>query len=599
MKKQLLNYFYFLLINILAKRISWILLIVFASLNLLITVILGTINLNLASNLIIFIVAFIQIIFTIFYSALIYINIFRELEEEGQEIVVLSKPISRKNIYLAKSLFLLLISLFYGLIMLTENLILGLILKVFNYLLIYLIISFFGFILAFNFFGTISSLLAYKLNTKIAMTLPFIVSIPLIVGGIFINNNSTSKANNFAYYLNLPYQGNLAENIANVETFYLNNNKDNFYIVPNGYSNNTFSLKQNEYLNLANNLANNSNIVLSIYSWLSIPYQLIDVFNLENQNLFNNKNSNYLNNYLYYQANDSYLYNYALKKADLEKFNVVDNNQIIKEYLIPSLLKNNAKRKDLINTKIIYARENADKFTVTFPEDKYTFSSSDNLVGDIYWTYIEEVLKDNNFSNYAKKLFKNLITKLDPNLDLVVLKEQIIKEIAKELNDEKSFLNRYSNSLVTLFNPLSVENKTIKNELEKKLYLFTALIYYAYFNLNDQNITKALLANEDDKMYFSPSQFKINLGGFNYFIGGYSSYTPIQEVQGEGENKKVIIRYNLEENNNYLFTPVKDVYELARENQVISKEGYFIIWTVLTFTLITINTFLYKKRDYK
>ncbi|WP_051617780.1 hypothetical protein [Mycoplasmopsis iners] len=262
----------------------------------------------------------------------------------------------------------------------------------------------------------------------------------------------------------------------------------------------------------------------------------------------------------------------------------------------------------MINTKIIYARQGADDFTLSFPEDSYTFSSSDNLVGELDWKYLKEVLEDNNFVNYSQQLFAQIDYKTIEKGNygqLINLKNQILNLIGNELNNPTSFLNTYSNSLITVFDSSAIESKKIKTIIEKKVYLATALIYSIYFNSFGSNLLDAILLNEKDitssvkTNTFNPQQFNIQINENNYLIGGYSSYTPIQEVREIDGNNKIIIRYNLHESDNYLFQNIDQVYELQRSSQIISKIGYVAIWISLISALMLLNAYKYMKKDYK
>ncbi|UUM19388.1 ABC transporter permease [Mycoplasma sp. 1018B] len=598
MIKQLKNYALFLIINLIAKKILWITFIVFLVINFTLSLTLSLVNQNYwDTNLVIFVNSFIQIIFTIFYSGILYINIFKELEEEGMEILSLSKPLKRKNIYLAKTLIAIFIALIYSLIITLLNLILTLInLEI---IFLYLIISFFAIFFVFIIFGTFTSLLAYKLNAKIALTIPFVITMPLIVGGILLNNQSTSKANNLAYYLNLEYKDNLAGNIANLETFYLNNKKDNFYILPNGFEKNNFTDKQKLFLEQTNNLANFSNLPLSIYSWLALPYQMMDIFNLNNKNLFTNNISNNLKQYLYYPQLDSYLYNYDLQEANLKKFKIWENENQYQKYIVPALLKNDSIFENIINTDIIYARENAESFTISFPEDEYVFSASDNLVGNIKWKYIKEILEDSNFATFINDWLEEQNNKLNLNLEKSLNKKQLLTNWSLLINDENNFLNRYQNNQVTIFNTNSISNKIIKTQIEKKIYLTVAMLYYIYFAQNNETLLEIILSNDNVNLESTPSVFKVKINNFNYYIGGFASYSAMQEVREKNNEKKIIIRYSLNKNDNYLFQPLDQIYELKRSTQVINKMGYVAIWVILSISLTLINTYLYTKKDYK
>ncbi|TNK93847.1 ABC transporter permease, partial [Mycoplasmopsis pullorum] len=172
-------------------------------------------------------------------------------------------------------------------------------------------------------------------------------------------------------------------------------------------------------------------------------------------------------NYLNYNNSDSYLYNYKLDQ-NAKLFNYEKDQQ--KYYLIPSLLKNQTERENIVNTTLIYAREGADSFNLNFPEDTYVFSASDNLVGELKWKFLINVLKDQNFNDYAKKLFVQVEAKIK-NDEPAYAKTKILEKIEKELNNSDSFLNRYQNSFVALFDEKMIENKTIKTLTEKKIYL--------------------------------------------------------------------------------------------------------------------------------
>ncbi|WP_129724688.1 ABC-2 transporter permease [Mycoplasmopsis gallopavonis] len=564
------------------------------------TILLGTLKININNNLIIYIFAFITILFTIFYSSLIYINIFKELENDGLEILTLSKPISRNKIYLGKSFYLILFSLVFAIALGLLNTLLLISLKLFSQILLYLGISVITYFLIFNFIGSIASLIAYKTNTKIAMTIPFIVSTPLMIGGTILNSYSTSISNNFNYYLNLKYQHNLSGKISNAEEFYLNNNQDNLFFVPNGYENDSFSKNQKDFFNEIYKLSANASKELNLYSWLAVPYQFLDIFNTSDKNIFNNNiKQNNLENVLFYKNNDSYLFNYKLKdKANLATKALFEvNDESVEKFIVPGALKNQTLRDGYSNTNIIYAREGASDFKQIFPEDKYVFAASDNLVGELKWEYIKEILENKDFQKYAQNFFEQF-TKNQIN-DLNELKQQILTKLENQINDEQAFLNTYANNFVTAFNPIAIENKQIKTTTEKKIYLATAMLYYAYFSFNNSQIVQAILINPDLEKNYEQDKLTLLIGKFKYKIGGYSSYTPVQEVSTINDEQKVIIRYNLEESNNFLFQEVANVYELERSNLVVSKWGYIGLWTLITALLIAFNTYKYNKKDYK
>nr|WP_308434803.1 hypothetical protein [Mycoplasmopsis bovis] len=107
-------------------------------------------------------------------------------------------------------------------------------------------------------FGLFTALICYKLSQKIAITIPIALFIPLALGGSLISANSTSNINNAAHFINRPYQYHASGNEANIEPYYLNNNKDELLLVPNGADNKGFSDEQIKYLQKVMNLSNNS-----------------------------------------------------------------------------------------------------------------------------------------------------------------------------------------------------------------------------------------------------------------------------------------------------------------------------------------------------
>ncbi|SYV97169.1 Uncharacterised protein, partial [Mycoplasmopsis edwardii] len=112
---------------------------------------------------------------------------------------------------------------------------------------------------------------------------------------------------------------------------------------------------------------------------------------------------------MYYKNNDTYTYNYDLNNnVALKQYKVTDkvikkqdnNGNYVKDqngldiidsrvnkvaYLVPGSLKSYSHIDNLLNTNIIYARENAESFKIEFPEDKFVHSTSDNLVGELKW----------------------------------------------------------------------------------------------------------------------------------------------------------------------------------------------------------------------
>ncbi|MBY7705771.1 hypothetical protein JIY74_37660, partial [Vibrio harveyi] len=114
----------------------------------------------------------------------------------------------------------------------------------------------------------------------------------------------------------------------------------------------------------------------------------------------------------------------------------------------------------------------------------------------------------------AKLFYSSLNTHLS--------KQQYLEKISSFIkqNEENQFKNLTDNNTVVLNSFL--DTSKIKSNLEKNIYIATALIYYLFFNNNQSPIFNTLLKNEDGS--YKPEKFSISIDNQDYFIGGYTSY---------------------------------------------------------------------------
>ncbi|MBN3534486.1 ABC transporter permease [Mycoplasma procyoni] len=535
------------------------------------------------------------------FGSLKGLNIFKDLQGEGIEIIVFSKSITRKQIVTTKlvnflfwgicwslvSYFIIIIPLFFNLIY-SQTLNLPFVWAFFSPLFIYL------------FFGLVSILVSLKFSSKIAISVPLLFFMPITIGGSLLSSYSTSSANKFAQDLNIEYPNYDSGRLLDVEKFYLNNNKDEFYIIPKKVDNATFSAKEKEFLELAQSRAKNSSTAWQIYALLATPYQFLDVYNTKDKDalsLLSKANNNNLNNYLYYNNLESgeKSYKLSLNTGNLLKLPTQDKDnplETINKFIVPGSLKNNSQFSDLKDREIVYARENASNFDVSFPEDEKVIAVPDDLVGKLKWSIISQALESKAFSDFAHKLFKNT--------EKTATKEQILNLITSAVStnvsdDQLNFSSVIDNNVELLKEV--IDTQKIRNITEKKIYFATALIYFLYFNTEYNDLLKTLLKTENSiNETYDPAKFDIKIDDKKYTLGGYSSYSAIQKTV----DNKVIYRFSLENSNNFLFQSVDEVYSY-HENQkvVISRNLNIIIWLVIISILGGITFEKFRRKDYK
>lgn len=620
------NFISFLLVKTIKKKSTWIIPLVYFICVLALSIIYKFLFINQYNQyLSVYIIAFFTILFTMFYSGIKSTNLFVDTDKEGVDILALSKPISKKTLVMSKNITLLIFSGIWASFILITNLIINFILLGFSTISTVFIISIIAFsvaIFSFMFFGLITTLISIKAGNKIGLIFPFLIFVPLLIGGIGVQINSTSSLNNSAYYLNKHYKFNNAANNLNSQHFFLNDKNDNLFLINNGIDNDSFSPKQNEYLKELQSTVKNSSIYSWIYSWSILPFQFFDIYNYKPEMELNylKQGSNNLKNYLYYQNNDSLNNNYKFKKdANLLKIKVEEEieaqgkiqNKISEKFVVPGTLKIASQFNNQINTSIIFARENASNFNIELPEDKFEFLSDKGLVGKLSWEEFYNILRDKKFNQIAKEFFTSLLAKANKEVinDFKRYNENrefIINEIQKFVQDENSAINKYENISIATFNKDAVKNNLLESEIQKTLYKATSLIYYLYFSFNDSELLKSLFrvgletSNANQIFYFTFDNFK-------YQVGGYESFVPIDRVvektDENGEQvKDVVLRYELKENSkNTLFqeASLDGIYEISPSGLIVIKWLFPLIWTIVIFLLLFRNSVLYIRKEYK
>ncbi|WP_036463914.1 ABC transporter permease [Mycoplasmopsis sturni] len=543
---------------------------------------------KLSYILVVSISAAIMLLTNLIYGGLKALNIFKDTQDDGLEILILSKPISRLSILTAKNIAFIFVGISYSLFN-SISFIIGQVyfsqsINLANLFAWAICVNF----VTYLFFGYLISLISIKLSPKLSITIPLISFIGILGGGMGISSTSTTNLNNAAYYLETKNEYQNSGKLADLENFYLKNNKDAFYIIPNGFNKN-FSEKQISYLDKVVSISNNSAKEMQWYTYLAFPYQFFSVFVDPNAKLFNSNNKNYLDNTLFYNHQDSVENSYKLKLAsDLVQVPFNEKGKVIKKYIIPGALKNKTIYKNQENSNIIYAREKASKFNVSFPEDEYVFASPNNLVGEIKWDYIQEIIQLPWFQKVVENFYNEKLADKD------LIKDEILELISQEINRVNNPLYTDFEGLSTLTDKNSFSSGKIKSLTEQKVYFAVAYLYYIYFAHNNSTTLRALLYNVNTFDY-QPSSFKVKIGDFNYFIGGFGSYSLIQKV----EDQKVIMRYELTKSNNTLFQSLDTVYEYSKDKKIIIKSTFIAIWITMLILVMVLNTAILVRKDYK
>ncbi|KKW61271.1 ABC transporter permease family protein [Mycoplasma capricolum] len=612
MKLNAFKYSQFAFYTILKKKSSIILPVITLISSLIIGIILKFVVNNKYVELLSFLYVFILVTLTVVFSCIKALNIFKDFEQEGLEIISLSKPLTRESLIIGKLLCLT----FFGLIWSLTLLISGFLSLYATYSFLYLFLTslLLGFVglITYLLFSLFTVLLSYKLAQKISMIIPFVLFIPLSLIGMILSINVKSNVDQASFYINKEYKNHHSGNEVNVEPYYLNNHKDELFLIPNGVNNKEFSIEQVKYLEDVVNYSNSSSNIWQIYSWLSIPYQLVDVFNFKNKNLFaslSDKSNSNLDKYIYYNNLDDISYKYKLdKKPSLKKYKTSKNNTY--KYIVPGILKshsihsqkndNTSGHEEIVDFDIIYATEGADNKDKEFLEDKNQLHTDNktNLVGRLRWIYVYEALSDAVFNQIAKEFVTSFNKQIKKTSDLKQIHKQLMEYLSKYLNNKESKIYSYNNNNITIFDEYAIKrHNKLQSQNERILYFAISLLNYIYFNHTDSLIYQGMLKNPDGDN-FGDFQVKLDINSYKYNIGGYSSYQT--QYEKKDKDTKTVLRFNLtKSNNNYLFESANELFSISRSKRVVNKNVLFVLWVIVIGIELLAVFELYRKKDYK
>lgn len=532
----------------------------------------------------------INLLFTVVFASCKFLNLFYDLHKDGLDVILFTKSYSRKYINATKILLCVILATIWSFIFMGCNWLFYLFnITYINQIKAWLAWDFFSPFFTFLVFGSIAGLLASRLSFKLSVLTPIAIFTPLLFLGTGTSVFAKPSNLNYAHYLNLPDSQTDSQTVLDLEKFYLNNNEDTFYLIPKKLSNTKINEKQANLLSDYWNKSSSSSQLWQAVTYLSLPYQFINVFNHKNQGLLKpraNKKDQALGNYIYYNGLESAENSYQVNNfVNLPTYNLTLNPTNKKQFLVPGALKNKTFLKNQINTNIIYANTNASNFDHHFKEDDQIFGVPNNLVGKLKWEYLQELLESKTFLNEANMFFSKLSNTLN--------KKEILSNISSFIkqNEENLYKNLTDNRTVVLNSVL--DNSKIKSNVEKNIYIATGLIYYLFFNQNKSTIFDNLLKNKDGS--YKQDKFLITIDNEDYFIGGYSSFVS----EEKNINNISIFRYHLNESENYLFQPVDEIYQVKIKTQVVKKNTFILEWMLISLLLLFSLYSLHNKKDYE
>lgn len=534
---SLFNYVKFTFKNVIKKKSS----ILFPTIVLVVSICVGIVLTSVIPfkylDLISFLYTILLIIMTIIFSSIKALNLFKDLEVEGIEILSLSKPISRRSLVIGKLISFSLLNLIWSCVFFICGLLFFYANNSFNQ--IFLKSSLLAFIsfCSFFIFGLLTIILSFKLSQKITIMIPLIIFVPLSLIGLVISTNVKTTLDQTAFYINRVYKDHHAGNEVNAEAYFLNN-QDQLFLIPNGSDNHSFDEQQTKYLEQIIKHSSTASFNWQLYSWIAIPYQLINVFNFNNKNIFSsleNNSENNLNNFVYYNDLDNFAYQYKLEKNTKQAKYLTESNK--HSYIVPGLLKSHSifsvASQDLLaeleNYDLVYAINGVDDPTKDFETDQQDFAKINNLIGKIKWDYVKQVLKDQQFNKIANDFVNKFIKNnqqfiQQKNLDLI--HQNLIKTLENELNNNESQINQYVNDNLVLFSRVSLKDNLIKSFEEKLIYYAVSLMNYIYFNYQNNVIYQAMIKHPNEELYGN-YQYKLMINNKEYKLGGYSGYSTV------------------------------------------------------------------------
>ncbi|EFF41395.1 ABC-2 transporter permease [Mycoplasmopsis alligatoris] len=514
---------------------------------------------------------FIAIAGSVIYGTIFSINVFKSMEKEGLELIICSRPVTRKNILFTRLVYLLIFGLINSLLIMLAFLTFLFVLRPYigqeNFVR-YLVASFGVNLFAFYLFSLITALLAVKFNRRVAIAFSLSIFTPLFLVGNLSTYFSESRMNGLGVRLNNNY------NKLDTYAFNFENNNDEIYLVNRTNKDNYENVKT-----LFNEAKDNANIA-QIMGWLNIPYQMGIISSNKGSDFFNNQrlsNSTYLQGLDFYKNNHDVRFNYEIAKNDLKFF--VPTAPLINDDI------ENAQEKWSTNS-LIYAWEKADSKN-ELVEDNFGFSSIDDFAGKLEWKTTRQLLHSNAFKEFYLKHLN-----LDENDSNWTTKK--INQVLFEVIDE--FLKDQAINQLFL-------NNNIVEDYQKQIYFYLTSYYFIYYNFNNSELQKALLLNNNQEVKQSQYLINVKMKGGDvrvYKLGGFSSFLPIIETIKVDKSTKQVSRIKLQQDiDASIFKEVSNIYKVSRASQAFPDYAVALAWSLYLVILASGVIFVYNRKDFK
>lgn len=520
------------------------------------------------------------LLFNVVYGANSAVIIFKTIESEGLEILLCTKPFSKKIIIVSKIAYLFAIAFISALLsfiafafgFLVANNWYGLS-RV--YVTTLLVSSFFVSFFVFLFFSLITALLALKLSRKIALSFAPSLFFFGFLTSLFLGYFSDTPINSFGILL-----GNYQNEIG-FYNFTTNLNQQSLLLIPDAQKK-VFDSQDAQKLKQQFQLVRNNAIFAKLLGWLNLPFQSVIAFSPNGIDLMNNKaqhQSSFLTSMITQLKGDDLRFNYEFKTNDFSVLKKMANNQIIVPTLprIHKVVDDINMRKDLV-----YAWEHADSET-ELPQDSFGLASVQDYAGKLNWTFTKAILKNAMFQKWANSLIVILNPQKKTNLSKVM--ELLFNKIP----------DLWVNDLL----------ETSLTTLEQYLYSYVAFFYYLYFHHFNSVLLNNLFTSSDNIM----QQIKAKVRDFGgqtrvYFLGGYNDFRPIirniiKTSSGMMQETIQVARMQLSKGDTFLFSTIEQFYVIKRTNNWIPIWSFFLLWSLIILGLSLIVIRIYYQKEFK